>query len=255
MEVNQISKRKSDCSFRVPGAHIILLEAHPLYNSLMTTRQHAQKILQILRRTYTRTPEDFVKWRNPLELTIATVLSAQCTDKKVNEVTAKLFKKYKTAEDYATAPLSTLEKEIKSTGFYRMKSKYLKGIGQILMNRFAGKVPRTHEELLLLPGVSFKSANLIMEKAFGIPTGVAVDTHVNRISPRLGLTSARDPNKKAKDLEAIYPKKDWLELNEFFILHGRAICRSFPRCGICPILNLCPEGKKRKKTGNYYNTP
>ncbi|MEK7102389.1 MAG: endonuclease III, partial [Patescibacteria group bacterium] len=146
----------------------------------MTKHEWAREILRRLRKTYTKKPEDFVLWKTPLELLIATVLSAQCTDKKVNEVTRVLFKKFRTAQDYAGAPISALETAVHSTGFYKTKAKYLKGIGQLLVEKFGGRVPKTREALITLPGVSYKTANLIMAKAYGILTGVAVDTHVNR---------------------------------------------------------------------------
>ena len=210
------------------------------------TKGRARKTLQILRKTYTKTPEAFVRWKNPLELTIATVLSAQCTDKKVNEVTATLFKKYKTAKDYANANLNTLEKDVHSTGFYKSKAKYLKGIGTLLVKNFGGTIPKTRDELITLPGVSYKSANLIMAKTFGIPTGIAVDTHVNRVAPRLGLTYEKNSTeKKAADLEKLFPKKDWLDVNEYFILHGRATCvGQKPKCVGCPLRTLCPSAEK-----------
>lgn len=212
----------------------------------MNKAERARKVLTILKKSYRHTPDAFVRWSNPLELTIATVLSAQCTDKKVNEVTTKLFKKYTTAEDYARAYIQTLEKEVHSTGFYKSKARYLKGIGAALTKNFNGQVPKTREELLTLPGVSYKSANLIMAKAFGVLTGIAVDTHVNRVAPRLGLTDEKkSPEKKAADLETVFPKRDWLDVNEYFILHGRATCvGQRPKCPTCPVRELCPSAKK-----------
>lgn len=203
-------------------------------------------MLRRLRKTYRKKPEDFVRWKTPLELLIATVLSAQCTDKKVNEVTRVLFKKYRTAREYADAPLSVLETLVHSTGFYKSKAKYLKGIGQLLAQKFGGRVPKTREELLEFPGVSFKTANLIMGKAFGVPTGVAVDTHVNRVAPRLGLTEEKkSPEKKASDLEKLYPADDWLDVNEYMILHGRAVCApAKPKCPECPLRDICPSAPK-----------
>lgn len=209
----------------------------------MNKRERAREILRRLRKTYTKKPGDFVLWKTPLQLLIATVLSAQCTDKKVNEVTRVLFRKYRTAKAYADAPLSTLERLVRSTGFYKSKAKYLKGIGALLVEQFSGRVPKTREELLRLPGVSYKTANLIMGKAYGVPTGVAVDTHVNRVAPRLGLTEEKkSTEKKAADLEKFFEPKDWLDVNEYMILHGRAMCVSAkPKCPECPLRDICPS--------------
>lgn len=209
----------------------------------MTKQQRSRTILRRLKRTY-KTIGPFVVWSNPLELLIGTVLSAQCTDKRVNIVTKTLFKKYKTAKDYADAKLTTLEKEIYSTGFYKTKAKYLKGIGQALMERYGGKVPNRLLDLLTLPGVARKSANLVMAKAFGTPTGIAVDTHVFRVAPRLGLTKAKNPDTMARDLERLYAPKDYLAVNEYMIMHGRAICTSKPKCSSCILKNICPSAKK-----------
>lgn len=212
----------------------------------MTKQERAREILRRLRKTYTKKPSDFVLWKTPLQLLVATVLSAQCTDKKVNEVTRVLFKKYRTARDYASAPLSEIEHIIHATGFYKSKAKYVKGIGQLLVQKFDGRVPKTREELLEFPGVSFKTANLVMAKAYGLPTGVPVDTHVNRVAPRLGLTEEKkSTEKKAADLEKLFPSPDWPDVNEYFILHGRAVCVSAkPKCPECPLRDICPSAKK-----------
>lgn len=212
----------------------------------MTKQERAREILRRLRRTYAKKPSDFVLWKTPLQLVIATVLSAQCTDKKVNEVTRVLFKKLHTAQEYADAPLSVLERFVRSTGFYKSKAKYLKGIGQSLVETFGGRVPKTRESLMTLPGVSYKTANLIMAKAYGILTGVAVDTHVNRVAPRLGLTEEKkSTEKKATDLEKLFPPQDWPDVNEYFILHGRAVCVSAkPKCHACPLKDICPSAQK-----------
>lgn len=211
----------------------------------MNTRERAREVLKRLRKAYSKKLGDFVRWETPLQLLIATMLSAQCTDKKVNEVTRVLFRKYRTAKAYADAPLSTLERLVRSTGFYKSKARYVKGIGQMLVTQFGGRVPKTREELLRLPGVSYKTANLIMGKAYGVPTGVAVDTHVNRVAPRLGLTDEKkSTEKKAADLEKLFEPKDWLDVNEYMILHGRAICVSAkPKCPECPLRDICPSSK------------
>lgn len=212
----------------------------------MNNSRRARTVLTRLRKAYpTRGP--FVKWKTPLELVVGTVLSAQCTDVQVNKVTASLFEKYRTARDYSKAKLAILEKEIYSTGFYKSKARYLKGIGELLVNEFGGRVPNRREDLLKLPGVSFKSANLIMAKAFGAATGVAVDTHVSRLAPRLGFTKHTDPKKIAADLEILYPPRDWLDVNEYVIMHGRAVCKPVPACESCVISDVCPYGKQRLK--------
>lgn len=207
-------------------------------------KKHAQAVLRILRKSYPiRGP--FVEWSNPLELVVGTVLSAQCTDKRVNLVTKNLFKKYRSAADYAAADLRVLEQDVRPTGFYKTKARYLKGIGERLVESYDGKVPDRLEDLLTLPGVSHKSANLIMAKAWGKPTGVAVDTHVSRVAPRLGWTTEKDPKKIERDLNALFPPKDYLEVNENLILHGRATCvPRKPRCPTCPVRHLCPSAKK-----------
>lgn len=202
----------------------------------------ACEILRRLRKVYKPKNDDFVLWKNPLELLIATVLSAQCTDKRVNMVTENLFKKYKRACDYAEADLKELEKDIRSTGFYKSKARYLQGIGKILTEKYHGKVPQTRNELLAFPGVAKKTANLVMAKAFKKFIGVAVDTHVKRLAPRMDLTKHHDPDKIASDLEKLFEPEDWLDVNEFFILHGRALCKSKPLCNLCPLQKICSTG-------------
>lgn len=205
-----------------------------------------REILRRLKRTYkdAMKPEAFVVGSNPLELIIATVLSAQCTDVRVNMVTRELFKKYRSAEDYARAPLSELEHTIKSVTYFRSKARYLKGIGEQLIAKHNGEVPQTAQELMELPGVGYKTAQLIVSKTTGKHTGIAVDTHVRRVAPRLGLTSHTDPDKISRDLERITPKKDWLAVNEYLILHGRAICAPRrPKCLECPLRDICPSAR------------
>lgn len=204
-----------------------------------------KETLAVLRNTFQKTLESFVCWNTPLELVVGTVLSAQCTDKRVNAVTPALFSTYKTAEDYARANIPSLERLIFSTGFYHSKAKYLKGIGQRLLIAYEGRVPNTFDDLLTLPGVSRKTAHLIMAKAFGVHTGVAVDTHVKRIAPRLGW--APTTNNVAvieRSLNALIPTKDYLDANEYLILLGRSHCLAQPRCNTCPLARLCPTGMK-----------
>ena len=181
---------------------------------------------------------------NPLELLIATILSAQCTDIKVNQVTENLFKKYRSVEDYAEANSTKLEEDIRPTGFYRNKAKSIQKCCQDLVKRFWGEVPKTLEELVTLPGVGRKTANVILGNAFGIP-GIAVDTHVHRVSQRIGLTKKDDPFKIEFDLMEIVPKEEWTHFSKLLIWHGRRTCMARkPLCGTCPIRKICDYGFK-----------
>jgi endonuclease-3 len=187
-----------------------------------------------------------LRFSNPLELLIATILSAQCTDVKVNQVTVDLFKKYHSAKDYAKANLAELEEEIRPTGFYRNKAKSIHKCCQELVARFGGEVPKTLEELVTLPGVGRKTANVILGNAFGIP-GIVVDTHVHRVSQRVGLTKNDDPTKIEFDLMEIVPKDEWTHFSNLLIWHGRRTCvAKKPLCEICPIRKLCDYGSKVK---------
>ncbi|NQV12501.1 endonuclease III [Candidatus Uhrbacteria bacterium] len=211
----------------------------------MKLRDQYKEVLKRLRDTYTKTPQSFLKFDNVLQLTIATVLSAQCTDKVVNRVTLELFKKYKTAEDFKNANMVELKQTVRPTGFYNSKAKYLQGIGQKLVDEFGGEVPKDHDALMTLPGVSNKTANLVMAKGFGINIGVAVDTHVRRLASRLGWTrETKNTNRIERDLNKLIDKKDYLDVNEFLILHGRALCGSKPKCNECPLSGICPTGRK-----------
>ena len=203
-------------------------------------KDYACEILVRLKKTYPK-PGPFVEWSNPLELVMGTVLSAQCTDLRVNRVTEKLFKKYRTAFDYANAKPEKLERDIYQTGFYKSKAKYLKGIGTLLVEKFGGEVPDDFESLLTFPGVARKTAHIVMAKAFGKHTGVAVDTHELRIAPRLGLTKEKEQEKIAKDLEKLFPQEEYLHVNEYLITHGRAVCvPRKPKCGKCVLRDICP---------------
>jgi endonuclease-3 len=181
-------------------------------------------------------------FHNPLEILIATILSAQCTDRKVNEVTATLFQKYKTPEDYAKADLRKLEREIKPTGFYHNKARNIKKCCQTLVEKFNGEVPRTMEEILELPGVARKTANIVLSNAYGVIAGIAVDTHVYRLTHRLGFSDKKDPNKVEKDLMELVPKDRWMKITDLLIAHGRSICDAKkPKCGECVVNKLCPS--------------
>lgn len=209
-------------------------------------KSRAKECLKRLKKAY-RTVGPFVEWSNPLELVVGTMLSAQCTDERVNQTTKVLFKKYLTAEDYADASIATLEKEIFSCGFYRNKAKNLKGIGKILSKKFGGSVPNRLEDLLLLPGVSHKTAYIVLAKAFGQNAGLAVDTHVFRLAGRLGWSGASTPEKMSPELMKLFLAREYLRVNEYLITHGRAICAPrTPKCSECVLRDICPTGKLRK---------
>ena len=213
---------------------------------MASTKDRACEILKRLKKTYPK-PGPFVEWSNPLELVVGTVLSAQCTDERVNRVTKSLFKKYQTAKDYMNADPAELEQDIYQTGFYKSKAKYLRAIGLLLVEKFGGEVPNDFASLLTFPGVARKTAHIVMAKAFGKYTGVAVDTHVMRMAPRLGLTKHTEQEKIAKDLEKLFPKEEYLHVNEYLITHGRAVCvPRKPKCGECILLNICLYGRSYK---------
>lgn len=202
-----------------------------------------RKIFPILRKTY---PEAKIalKFADPLELLIATILSAQCTDVRVNMVTRDLFKKYTSAKDWAKADLKQIESDIKSTGFYHNKAVNIKGACTKIAEQFGGKIPDTMQELLTLPGVGRKTANVVLGNAFGIP-GIVCDTHVIRLSRRLGLSENKDAVKLEFDLAEIVPKKNWTLFSDLLIFHGRNLCKARkPDCGNCPIAKYCPAANK-----------
>jgi endonuclease-3 len=197
-------------------------------------------VYRILSKTYPeiRCELDF---KNPLELIVATVLSAQCTDKRVNTITPALFKKYKTAKAYAGADIHQLEELVFQTGFYRAKARHIKGIGIKLLEEFNGEVPSTLEELIILPGVGRKTANVVLGHAFDIP-GITVDTHFGRLSRRFGWTKEMDPVKVERIVGELIPQKEWTNLSQRMIWHGRRICHSRnPACGACPVAKMCPS--------------
>ena len=206
-------------------------------------RERIKKIWPILKRTY---PHAAIALRfvNPLELLIATILSAQCTDKRVNMVTKDLFKKYKSADDWANADLKQIESDIRTTGFFRNKALNIKGACTRITEHYGGTVPDTMEELLTLPGVGRKTANCVLGDAFGIP-GITCDTHVIRLSRRLGLSEHRDPVKLEFDLADIVPKRNWTAFSHVIITHGRNVCMARkPDCEHCPIAGHCPSASK-----------
>ena len=214
----------------------------------MTKESDRKRVKEIIKILSKEIPDSAIALRfsSPLELLIATILSAQCTDVKVNQVTADLFKKYRTADHYAKAGLSELEECIRPTGFYRNKAKALQKCCQELVARFGGGVPKTLEELVTLPGVGRKTANVVLGNAFGVP-GIVVDTHVHRVSRRIGLTRKDDPVKIEFDLMEVVPKEEWTHFSNLLVWHGRRTCVARkPLCEKCPIRRLCDYGSKLK---------
>ena len=204
-------------------------------------KAQAKTVLRRLAKAY---PEATcaLAFETPFELLVATILSAQCTDERVNKVTASLFRKYRTPEDYLAVTQEELERDIHSTGFFRNKAKNIRGACQLIVDELGGEVPATMEELLRLPGVARKTANVVLGTGYGIPSGIVVDTHVGRLSRRLGLTENEDPEKVERDLLAIIPQREWIDFAHRLILHGRAICIArAPRCGDCTLNDVCPS--------------
>lgn len=188
---------------------------------------------------------------NPMELLAATILSAQCTDERVNIVTKELFRKYKNVRDYAEADIRTLEQDVRSTGFYHNKARNIKNSARMIIEKFGGSVPRTMEEILLLPGVARKTANIVLGNAYGVVEGIAVDTHVRRCCQRLGLTRNEDPVKIERDLMKAVPRKDWFSFSYLIQSMGRDTCRARkPDCPRCALRTLCPTAEKLLKTRN-----
>jgi endonuclease-3 len=204
-------------------------------------KARALKVIELLEREHSDA-KIALHYTNPLELLVATILSAQCTDERINMVTKALFKKYTKAEDYAKADLKELEQNIKSTGFYRNKAKNLKKCCQLLVEKYNSQVPKTMEELIELPGVARKTANIVLTNAFGVVEGVAVDTHVRRLAQRLGLSGNDDPDKIEKDLMRITPKDKWMRITDLLIFHGRRVCTAKrPNCAACVLNKFCPS--------------
>lgn len=190
-----------------------------------------------------------LNWSDPLQLLVATILSAQCTDVRVNKVTESLFQKYRSAKDYAEANLEELEEDIKTTGFYHSKAKSLQGMARVLLREFGGEVPRTMEELISLPGVGRKTANVVLGNAFGIDEGIVVDTHVKRLSRRLGLTDQEDPVKIERQLMQTVPREEWTLFAHLLIFHGRRICKARkPDCPNCFLSDICPSAFEYKNS-------
>jgi endonuclease-3 len=209
--------------------------------SLDELKARTRTIIRRLKRAYPGA-KCSLNHTNPFELLVATILSAQCTDERVNMVTADLFRKYRKPEDYLNVSPRELEKDIQSTGFFRNKTKSIQGASKMLTEQYGGQVPRTMEELLELPGVARKTANVVLGNAFDIHAGVVVDTHVTRLSHRLGLTQQKTAEKIEQDLIPIVPKKDWVIFPHLMIYHGRKICKARnPLCAECTIEKQCPS--------------
>ena len=207
----------------------------------------SKRTLAILSRLKTAYPDAHceLNYSTPLQLLVATILSAQCTDKRVNLVTPALFKKYPTARDFADAPPAALEQDIKSTGFYRNKAKNIRAACRALVENHGGEVPRSMEALIQLDGVGRKTANVVLGNAFGLAEGIVVDTHVARLARRLGLSANTAPEKIESDLQKLAPREDWTLLSHLLIWHGRRRCGARnPDCAGCEIKSLCPTGRK-----------
>ena len=216
----------------------------PLSKKNQVRADRVKKILPVLKKTYPQA-KCSLDHANPLELLVATILSAQCTDERVNIVTKSLFKKYRDARAYAAASQEELEKDIQSTGFFRNKAKSIRAMAAALIEKHGGEVPRTMDELTALAGVGRKTANVVLGNAFGMNVGVTVDTHVTRLSQRLGLTKHTDAVKIEQDLIPIVPQADWAIWSHLLIYHGRAICQARkPKCGECGLREWCPMAKE-----------
>ncbi len=204
-------------------------------------KRHAAEVVRRLRRQYPDATCS-LDFQTPSDLLVATILSAQCTDERVNQVTKELFRKYPTAGHYASAPPADLERDIQSTGFFRNKARNIKDCCQALLEQHDGKVPKQIEQLTVLPGIGRKTANVVLGTAFGIASGVVVDTHVGRISRRLGLTRQKNAEKIERDLMDLIPQKEWIALSHRMIQHGRRYCTARkPNCEDCPLKSICPR--------------
>ena len=215
-------------------------------NNSLSFKELAGKIVETLKKHFPD-PKSDLNFENPYQLLVATILAAQANDKKVNEITEHFFKKYPTPFDVAKAPLEQLEEDIKQINFYKRKAKLLKECCKVLVEKFNGQVPDTLEELTKLPGVGRKTANVILVNAFKKP-GVVVDTHVKRVSQRLGLTNHKDPDKIEQDLMKIFRKEDWIFISNALVLFGRYICKAKkPLCHQCPLYNICKSKDKQER--------
>jgi endonuclease-3 len=206
----------------------------------------SERAPEIVKRLTAAYPEATVALRasNPLEMLVATILSAQCTDERVNAVTEQLFRKYRTPQDYLDVPEEELAADIKTTGFFNQKTRSIRGSARVIVDDFGGKVPATMEELVTLPGVARKTANIVLGNSFDTVVGIAVDTHVRRVSQRLAFTSQEDPEKIERDLMDLLPRPQWFSFTYRLIDHGRAVCVArTPKCEACPVSDLCPSSR------------
>ena len=204
-------------------------------------KKHAAAVVRLLARHYPDATCS-LNFQTPLELLVATILSAQCTDERVNLVSKDLFRKYRSAADYARLPVADLEKDIQSTGFFRNKAKSIQNCCRLLVEQYDGQVPQNLDQLVELPGIGRKTANVILGTAFGIASGVVVDTHVTRLSRRLGLSQQKDAEKIEKDLMEVIPNKEWIAFSHRMIQHGRRVCVARkPQCDACPFRTICPK--------------
>ncbi len=207
----------------------------------MTNKEKLSEILKRLKKEYPH-PQTALRFSDPFQLLAATILSAQATDVLVNRITENLFKKYKTVKDYANAPLEALQKDVSSINFYKTKAKNIQASATLIIEKFGSKVPKTMEELISLPGVARKTANIVLTDAYGINEGIAVDTHVKRLAYRLGLTKNEDPVKIEQDLMALTPKVEWGNISHLLIFHGRNICQAKkPKHSECVLFEICPS--------------
>jgi len=211
---------------------------------MQPANKRIKEIIKLLHKAY---PDSHTAlyYKNPFQILVATILAAQCTDKRVNTITPHLFKKYRSASGFARANQHTLEQEIHSTGFYRNKAKNIIAASKRIVETYKGRVPDTMEDLITLPGVMRKTANIVLSCGYKKAEGIAVDTHVRRLSQRIGLTTENDPNKIERDLMEIVPKKDWIDFNYMLVTHGREVCSARkPLCPECVVKQLCPSAKK-----------
>jgi endonuclease-3 len=220
---------------------------------LLAINEEKPRTLKIIRRLKAEYPEArcSLNHSNPLELLVATILSAQCTDERVNIVTADLFRKYRRAEDYHGVEQAELERDIRPTGFFRNKAKAIQGACRIISEKYEGRVPENLDELVALPGVARKTANVVLGNAFGITSGVVVDTHVARLSERLRLTRHNQPEKIERDLMELVPREDWIDFSHLLIAHGRKICKArTPLCADCVVEQFCPSSLLKADIAN-----
>ncbi|HEX9942816.1 MAG TPA: endonuclease III [Thermoanaerobaculia bacterium] len=236
-------RKASGAAVPVPRRRAGITPAQARRESVRARRERAGEIVARLEREHpgARCALDF---ETPLQLLVATILAAQCTDERVNQVTPGLFRRYPTARHYAEADLPGLEEMVRTTGFFRNKARALKNLGQALLAEHGGEVPASMDALQALPGVGRKTANVVLGNAFGIDEGIAVDTHVQRLSRRLGLTEETDPEKIERDLMPLIPREGWTRFAHLLQYHGRRICKARrPECGVCPVADLCPSAE------------